>query len=516
MDETWPNNVITDLLTQGQLTKESILERLDQAIEGSYAIREWEIQVIKRVFQSVCNQHGRMTEPVFLSLLQTKAALPSSPEGIEAGKIIFTTPSGIDGLSLTQFTRSLVWLLPGRHASIIEEGSDSRMRTKADHRRLIFQSLASSTYHKPYNRESARQLALHNAFEVNKEEDREFCSLNHDEDGDEIYHDLLDVLYSTQDMNHPGISKVPRDAFRTIGKRLATENRFSTLYALGIPTERLVALVRALLAFQLSPGGTVVDLSQYDAAARSVCTAFCEPEEVTVVTWPMFDRAFKSVAPYLFDPLYRMVSLAFLQETTTFDVLDISDLPNALGSVLTLPRLSQLSTVYAGSAYFGWLRCFQHYEGSHRPSADAFLDAIEKVPGESIVVISGTTAAGKTCTFGLFSPKPELDGSNIQTNIIQDCSGLERCSIFQLEPAQDIFRGTVGKPGWTVDNGTARFGQGSGVIMLLRPGLQIAEISHQLAGVDSEIIVYEPNQSRGNWKEVLEISGIEIWSESEV
>ncbi len=263
MGDDWTKKVINDWIDHDMLSKDAILGRLDRRIQGSYAIREEEKKALEEVFQSVCNEKGYLTEAAFISLLQAKPGLPQSPGGTDAGKILYaclvhlsTLPfpcrpddsatQTAEDLSLAQLTRSLVWILPDRYGYIIEEGSASRMRTKADHRRLLFQSLASSTHAAPIDPERARELALGNAFDIDREDLREFCSTNHDDDGDEIYHDLLDILYSTQEVKNPCIASVPRDAFRPIAKRIAATNEVTSLHSLAIPAESFVALVRVL------------------------------------------------------------------------------------------------------------------------------------------------------------------------------------------------------------------------------------------------------------------------------
>ncbi|OKL57149.1 hypothetical protein UA08_07633 [Talaromyces atroroseus] len=516
----------------GQLSREFTLGRIDEKIREGIAISPEEEPVLSRVLQSLCNDDGLISEAAFLALLQTNTDLPRSPEGTRAGKIVYASLAYLStlpypssnrdsasqpGLSQAQITRALVWALPSTHSSFIEESNFSRMRTRADHRRLIFQSLASTTCHsQPYDPESARQLALRNALDTDWEGHLDLCATNHDDDGDEIYHDLLDVLYSTQIVKHAGLAPVPRDAFRPIAKRIAADNELASLYSLGIPADDFVSLAKFLLAFQfdVSEG---VDLNQFDAAAKSLCATFCQQNEGEVITWPMFDHSLKTIAPYLFDPLYHMITLAFLDKEGFF--LTGCESGNTIeGSILTVPLMSQLSTFLAGCAYIpDFCRC-QHYSKKVRPTPTAFVRALEDVPDEAFMFLSGkSSTTGETFVFGVFSPKPKLDGASIQTSIVPGQVGLEPCSIFQLAPIQDVFRGVTGKPGWIVGNNddTVIFGQigGDGVVMALKDGLRCVEITHRVSEGDDTTQVYRPNAYRGTWEVSFEISEMEIWSE---
>lgn len=261
MTAKW-QNTIDDWVAKGMLSKVFILGRLDQSIADSVAFSEEELSALKRVFQTVCSSDGLLTEAAFISLLQTGSTLPQSPEGIKVGKILYKSLAYLgnlpfldspertvfqNGISLEQLTRSLVWALPGRYRYIIEEGNFSRMRSKADHRRLVFQSLGSATHATPYNNEDARKLARQGAFDVDRDDCMDFCSINRDDDGDEIYHDLLDVLYATQEEKDPGLAPAPRDAFRPVAKRIATDHDLPSLYHIGIP-RMLLQLPYALLS----------------------------------------------------------------------------------------------------------------------------------------------------------------------------------------------------------------------------------------------------------------------------
>ncbi len=207
-----------------------------------------------------------------------------------------------------------------------------------------------------------------------------------------------------------------------------------------------------------------------------------------------------------------MLSIAFLGKPGDPRTINPSDPPSDSGSILTLPLLTQLATFLTGSAYFGWLFRSQHYTDVDWPTATNLLSAIEAVPDEAIMVLSGTAANGETYIFGIFSPKPKLDGLSIQTNIIPNHYGQEPCALFQLAPVQDVFRGAIGMAGWVSEDGIAKFGNNLGVSLTLKDGLRSVEVVHQ--ATDAERVgVFTANMRRGNWSVSFTINEMEIWSE---
>ncbi|KAJ5093908.1 hypothetical protein N7456_009769 [Penicillium angulare] len=532
MEKSWEETTIDAWVAKRMFDREFILKRLDERLEQYIPLSYDNEGVIERVLQSECaTTTGSLTEAAFISLLQNKSTLPCSPEALQAGKTIYDSllylgdipfPSTPEkerdvprsSLSLERLTRSLMWILPDCVGGVIIEGSRSRMRTYADRRRLIFQSLACVSHNIPYDPEDALKLAQQGAFEVEYELHLDFCSMNRDDDGDEIYHDLLDVLYSTQEEKAPWLACVHRDSFRPLAKKMVIQNNLPKLYSLGIPINKFFTLVKVLLALQFS-SEVEVDVNQFDTAARSICATFCDFKEAEIITWPGFYRGLKEIMPYLFDPIYSLLFESFLEKASSFGVLAGFEGPSSFGEILTLPHASQLSTFLSGCLTFEYLRCFEHYTPSRLPTPNALIEAVETFPDDSpvLLILSGTTKSGETCVFGVFSPKPKADGASIVTNIVPNVIGLEPCSIFQLAPVQDIFRGIPDKPGWKIDNETVTFGQDGGVTMTFTDGLRCVKITH--GSEEGSEGGYKSNKLRGSWTVELEISQIEVWSEME-
>ncbi|KAI1073486.1 hypothetical protein F5B20DRAFT_513864 [Whalleya microplaca] len=512
---------------EGCLSPERILEGLDRKIKERYHEQQSTLEkILRSTSTDECDGEDTLTKSTFVSLLQTKGSLPESAAGSEAGYVIYAsiaylskipfppTPEQCSSvpvsLTATQLSRGLVWLLPGYYERMTEASNWCRTRTPADHRRMIFQSLATAYRDQAHDSVKARELAPHNAYDVS-ESSREFAGPNHDDDGDEMYHDVLDVLYATQPETPLPLAPPKRDDFRPVAKRLVQDRfRFSTL---AIPRQRFVALARILLALQFEPnnGEPVTELSSFDGAVDSLVAAFCEDAQADVITWPMFDHTLKNTAPYLFAPLYRLLSNIFFGRAGP-ETLDASSAPTSSSSILTLPLQSQLASFLTGSIYFGDFRRVHHYIGPGRPSTATLAEAMGDILESAVLVLSGTAPTGSEYIFGVFSPSPDKDVSAIQ-EVPEDTEGRERCLIFQLSPVQDVFRGAVERPGWALGEDGLRFGQDGGVGLFLLSSLQEAMISHRVAAPGGSAGTYKANLWRGSWDLTLEVSEIELWGE---
>ena len=504
-----------------------------------------------------------LTEEVFLSLLREDGHLPPSEEGVQAGKVIFRSllylaafpfpyfsdenddlaSSDQKRLSITMILRAITWLLPGQFSNVLEQGNFSRYRTTADHRRLIFQSLSSpipgDANQRYFDRTEAMQRAARNQYEGVWRSAWDCCLPGHDEDGDEIYHDLLDVVYSTQDDQLVGWANVRRDGLREVGKEMVREHNIPSLYDLGIPMGRMLALTQLLLASRFDEEAGGLDLREYDACARAVCDALYDPTRGDgFITWPRFDDAVRNSLQDLFQPVFRLLLITPLGLKTRSQEYRFVQNPHPDdgvtgsedGRILTKTRMSLLDVFLDGSVEFEALSCFHRYSASrtqarkaiHLPvAADAFVEAMETVPEEAIVVVSGK-ANGTRYVFGVFSPQPKKDGTAIQPKSVPDHENQERCAIFQLEPTYDVFRGVIGQPGWAaVGLRDVVFGQpatGNGVVLALRDGLCRLEMTHQ--GRNAKVdwhnrprYSYRANGWRGNWELSIDVDAVEIWSE---
>lgn len=516
MPRLWPD--LDRWIAEGKMTEPSIMKLIDarvqRGVDGDFYASEQ--KVLKEVFDSASTQHGDksgiLTEAAFISLLTTKERLPSSPEGVDAGKIIYASlkyfstlplpryPDGNiepEGLDFNQLTRALMWAFPDRHNHFIIFGDQCSDHTPTDQLRFIFQSLALPTSEPPD--EGERTLEVERQSDV-------------------ILENAMDVLYSTQWIlvANESIAYVDREKFRPLAKQLMTEYQVAPFSSLAIPRKRFEALVKALLVLQWSTPEDLPDLSEFSSAASCLCAAFLrEGESDDFITWPMFERGVRVVAPYILDSYYNLLARLFLGKEWLSCVGTDSESEPFLAppNILTIPIVSQLFTFLAMSMWVDRLKCFNHYTSSNLPTSTELINAIRSVPDQVIMLLSGITLSGETVTFGLYSCEKTVDEFSIKQNIVPDMNGHERCSIFQLAPVHDIFRGVVGKPGWTFNNENVTFGKDNGVVMILKDHLRKGVVKHQVSGGDKTIYTYEPNWIRGDWTVEFDITEIAIWSE---
>ncbi len=148
-------------------------------------------------------------------------------------------------LTKSGFRRAIVHATPRLAQYFMDSGNYSRERTPADLHRLVFQGLACHAPGLAAHDEArwttkAQQRATENGINGDME------LANRDGDGDEIYHDVLDFLFSTQPEKSPWYAPCHRDGFRGFAKTLHWS---PPLHELLIPqdvVETLVELARML------------------------------------------------------------------------------------------------------------------------------------------------------------------------------------------------------------------------------------------------------------------------------
>jgi hypothetical protein len=274
----------------GAMTPEAILARIDQNIIDKRTFTPEELAALQRNLPAVCDDKGRVFKAEFTNFVLLKSSLPAVLA--EAIHVLFdslcylsrtplqSTSSPTTHLTIEGLTRALMWLLPSRVPSVITETRSGRMRSPADHRRLMFQSLATSRVaHAP---EGTRSVA-------SRHEPRDQgAATNAEEHADEMYHDILDTLASTQPYIPPSFAPPSRDEFHA----LATELREGapSLASLAISKERLTSFLLLLLAnnflerlLDVGPG--------LEAVAHDMAASFCHGRQDGQVTWEMFDFA---------------------------------------------------------------------------------------------------------------------------------------------------------------------------------------------------------------------------------
>lgn len=205
---------IEEWARQGLFTRDAILNTFSDRIRN-FSILEDEGEQLCKTFDSICTEENGtryLSQPTFISFLERAGFLPSFMT--EAGEILYRSLLNISQapfyqhpaqkLNLDGILRSLIWTDYDQSRRVYEENEDSRTRMPADTRRIIFQSLAAVRNDKKVlSREEvdqSRKQSEQRAFEfpVFHAHRREYAEPNNDDDGDEMFHDLLDALFVAQ------------------------------------------------------------------------------------------------------------------------------------------------------------------------------------------------------------------------------------------------------------------------------------------------------------------------------
>jgi hypothetical protein len=308
----------------GAMTPEAILARIDQHIIDKRTFTPSELAALRRNFQAVCDNKGQISKAEFTNFVLSKSSLPAALA--EAVSVLFdslcylsrtplqSTSSSppTTHLTIEELTRALMWLLPSRVPSVITETSSGLMRSPADHRRLMFQSLATSRgAHAP---EETRSVA-------SRHEPRDQgAEINADEGADDMYHDILDTLASTQPYIPPSFAPPSRDTFHALATEL--HDGAPSLASLAISTDRLTSFLLLLLANNFLERLLDVD-PDLEAVARAMAASFCHGrQDGQIITWEMFEFAaarllvrVKVLSIYLKFTCYQLFSRSLTSST---------------------------------------------------------------------------------------------------------------------------------------------------------------------------------------------------------
>jgi hypothetical protein len=326
----------------GAMTSEAIFNRFDQNIIDSPPFSQEELSALERNFETLCDEHGHVSKATITTFVVSKGGLP--PGLTRAAGILFdslcylstaplqTTSPRNDYLTLKELKRALIWAFPDKVSSVITSTSGYRQRSPADYRRLLFQSLATSSQgrYSPLDVRFARELAAENARDFPKGYRGgpvEDADINFDDHGDEMYHDVLDFLASTQPYVPPTYAEPHRDGFRDLATKFHKDAPL--LFDLAIPIPRLQAFLSLLLATNLRNrvADSTVDANlELQRAAQSMGACFhqsiefrtsdsnvgCSSGSLDASSWPMFNFAIsKLLVRWVYYPSYHAL-LTFL------------------------------------------------------------------------------------------------------------------------------------------------------------------------------------------------------------
>lgn len=317
MDLEVAQRKINALIEQGLLTPNAVLNTLSDRIKRFGTLNQADEQPrLQKTYDSLSTEENGtkiIGESTFLSFLQSSGFLP--PTMTHAGVLIHRSilylsqapfyhlnpkPLPFDGLM-----RVIVWMDFERSQNVYDESADTRSRTPADSRRLLFQSFATAHDGNtlPFNAEDARKKAQRRAFEfpgmINEAQRQEFAKTNLDEDGDEMFHDVLDALFVAQP-TLIWMGPIPRNAFWPLAKEL---HGGESLYHLSIPQEGFRTVVKLLvLAYFGPPTIPIEQLSDLDHVVSCLVRAFIQIPDVGI-TWDMFDQAVSKATVFIFPHL---------------------------------------------------------------------------------------------------------------------------------------------------------------------------------------------------------------------
>jgi hypothetical protein len=247
---------------QGLLTTDQVLSRIDKRVQDvlSGHLSQSERDHLEQNLEAICN-HGDSTEGDELLVDQsdftefliyrnsddiTQLVTKSAPLLFQMLVYMSNYPlskPAAGHLTKSGFRRAIVQATPRLATYFMDSGNYSRERTPSDIRRLVFQGLA---YHEPkLNADDGAHWAAKAEERATEQGLNEDTPVNRDEDGDEIYHDILDFLFSSQPEKSPWYAQCHREGFRKFAKTL----RWSPpLHELLIPRDVIEMLVELSLA----------------------------------------------------------------------------------------------------------------------------------------------------------------------------------------------------------------------------------------------------------------------------
>lgn len=239
--------IVQEWESQGLFSPEEVLSRLDSYAQNILSNRLSQLQRdhLEQNLDAIClpDSPDQVDPTAFAEFLVYRNADKADKAIAQFAPILFRmlvylsnypfvppSSSGGEGLTRAGFRRAFIHTITPLARNFAPGESYSRRRTSGDMRRLVFQGLsdffashASSTsvdlptFDEELWSSAARARSLEG---MDDDEDEEEPVVNRDEDGDEIYHDIIDVLYATQPERDPSYGDCRRDAFRQVAKGL--------------------------------------------------------------------------------------------------------------------------------------------------------------------------------------------------------------------------------------------------------------------------------------------------------
>ncbi|KAJ6121630.1 hypothetical protein N7512_004095 [Penicillium capsulatum] len=297
---------VNEWMAQGLLTTEKFFENWNEATSSINGTYDHGDDFLRR-FESIAIEDETGTkyldETSFLSFLRQHNVFPRAFQEVEpillrsACYFIdypFSTQHPAT-FTIKELERACWWLEPRyQHLGVEPCGGGSRDFTKTDKRRLLFQSLSTERNgaRLPFDPDEWRREARRRTLDISawkmshRNQSDHFCC---DEWGDELYHDLLDVVMALQPERPLPVMGEPRDCFRPFVARM--HNGAPKLREFTISPDRLRVVVRFCLyhVFGLARKDHPVHAVDLEGATDCVMRAFPQDPDIGI-NWPMFDE----------------------------------------------------------------------------------------------------------------------------------------------------------------------------------------------------------------------------------
>lgn len=312
MEYEYEHGVIDRWYLEGMMTPEAVLKTISEDIVTGGIFSEKELAFLEKTFKSVSTaRSGRrvISENDFSKLFE-EADETTTTSIANFSKIIYRSISYLSAfpfakneqtepITFEAFVRGVAFLYPERAEKLIIYSNFTRPRTVADHRRLIFQSFATNrgegdtTFDEKKGREDARRQAFDFPDEDSPMSFAEYASTNFDDDGDQLFHDVLDFLSFTHPMrDRPPWAPYHREAFRPLAKRL--HNFGLKLHHLSIARSDMDCLVSFLLRYRWKCPLDHIASQDWDTSAACITQSFLAGKDGGI-TWFQFDRTKQSL-----------------------------------------------------------------------------------------------------------------------------------------------------------------------------------------------------------------------------
>ncbi|PLN86547.1 hypothetical protein BDW42DRAFT_182498 [Aspergillus taichungensis] len=425
-------------------------------------------------------------------------------------------------LTLEQFRRAIGWLLPDHKYLSYPMGSRCRARTPADERRALFQSLARGTDGKrlPHDEGEARRRATQRAFDFPwwRESEREYASCNRDDEGDEMFHHVLEVLAFCMPWDWDDyVPFAPPDVGKFLSLAHELHGHEVRLHHLSIDRADFRALARWLVFLQVEMEDVEEEerLRGFDEVVECLVRTFCR-DATAGVTYEMFEDGV-AMLPDAFCTLHRFL-LDMVAESHNHDYP--RRVAPRFGRILTAPMFNLLNMMLLCDLYGGNFSLRGEYSWDVNQMEDLDATGLERMIREEsrqmVLLVSGTDpSTGDKIVFGALVPYPGDDGRAITltSDPYDDNPRQKSALLFQLSPVVRRFDGIIGRPGWNIRDGDLVFGEpGSGAALVIDECLSMGVFTQDIGDDDQEVYRTVP---WGTDSIAWEIQDAEVWCDAE-